>query len=110
MARDRLLGTYEARPALARLRVTLAAVAAATVATAGALALSPVAPDGGRAPPRLAGGVPVYSRAVASPADLALDDDAAEAEAAAQMGRPGYCGDELLRAAAGASAAVCMRR
>lgn len=109
LARDRLLGAYEARPALTRLRAVLTSVAAATVVTAGGLAASPVAPDGGRPPPRVAEGVPLYSRAVASPVDLATDDDAAAAEAEAQKGRPRYCGDEVLRAAAGASAAVCAR-
>ena len=104
---DRLLGQYEARPVLARLRATLGGAGVALVALASVLVASPVAPDGGRVAPRLAGGVPLYSRAVASPADLAVDDDAAEAEAEAQAGRPGWCGDEVLRAAAGGAAAVC---
>ena len=108
LARDRLLGAYEARPALARLRVTLGGVGAALAALALALAASPVAPDGGRVAPRIADGVPLYSKAVARPADLFYDDDAAEAEAEAQGGRPGWCGDSYLRAAASRSqAAAC---
>lgn len=108
LARDRLLGAYEARPALARLRLTLAGVGAGLAALALALAASPVAPDGGRVAPRMTDGVPIYSRAVASPADLATDDEAAEAEAEAQGGRPGWCGDSYLRAAAsGGAAAAC---
>lgn len=110
LARDRLLGRYEAVPIRARLRQILTGIVAASLAAGLGLAAAPTAPDGGRAAPRLVGGAPVFSSAVLDPADLATDDDAAEAEAAAQGGRPGYCGDELLRAAAGASAAMCAPR
>ena len=40
---------------------------------------------------------------------LKESDDAAAAEARAQKGRPGYCGDEYYRALAGGSAATCKK-
>lgn len=110
LARDRLLGTYEVKPTLMRLRNTL-------LATGGGLTISAVllvgsiaagsGPDGMysrglRAIPRQFGqdGV-IYSAKVRSLAELKNDDDAAAAEAAAQKGVPGYCGDRFFRASAG---------
>lgn len=46
------------------------------------------------------GGI-MYSANVRNLADLRDDDKAAAEEAVAQNGRPGYCGDRNLRAAAG---------
>lgn len=43
----------------------------------------------------------IYSDKVHSLSDLSDDDDAAAAEALAQGGRPGYCGDRYFKAAAG---------
>lgn len=43
----------------------------------------------------------IYSDKVKSLADLRDDEDAAAAEALAQGGRPGYCGDRYFKAAAG---------
>ena len=43
----------------------------------------------------------IYSDKVRSLADLHDDEDAAAAEALAQGGRPGYCGDRYFKAAAG---------
>ena len=43
----------------------------------------------------------LYSSEVTDLADLAGDDELAELEAAAQGGRPGYCGDRYFRAFAG---------
>ncbi len=50
---------------------------------------------------RDANGDIIYSAGLRSLADLRDDDKAAAEEAAAQNGRPGYCGDRHLRAAAG---------
>ena len=50
---------------------------------------------------RDANGDVIYSANVRSLADLRDDDKAAAEESAAQNGRPGYCGDRNLRAAAG---------
>ena len=43
----------------------------------------------------------IYSQAVKDISTLRDDDEAAAAEQLAQGGRPGYCGDRYLRAAAG---------
>lgn len=43
----------------------------------------------------------IYSSKVTALTQLANDDVAAAEEAAAQGGRPGYCGDRLFRAYAG---------
>lgn len=107
LARDRLLGAYEARPALARLRATLTAAGAALAAAL--LALSALTAAGGAAGEGAGGPVPaqvftdgvLYSRSVGSMADLATDDEAAEREAAAQGGRPGWCGTRYHKALAG---------
>ena len=114
LARDRLLGAYEARPALARLRATLTAAGAALAAAL--LALSALTAAGGAAGEGAGGPVPaqvftdgvLYSRSVGSMADLATDDEAAEREAAAQGGRPGWCGTRYHKALAGGED-VCAR-
>lgn len=118
LARDRLLGSYEARPALNRVRGALAAAAAALVAASVSLAVvssTSGAPNAAIAPPsplRIAsdGSGVIYSKSLAledSLAALASDDDAAELEAEAMLGRPGYCGDRIYRARAGGNAAAC---
>ena len=43
----------------------------------------------------------IYSSKVARLSDLTTNDEAAAAEATAQGGVPGYCGDRSLRALAG---------
>jgi hypothetical protein len=114
LARDRLLGAYEARPALARLRATLTAAGAALAAAL--LALSALTATGGAAGGGAGGPVPaqvftdgvLYSRSVGSMAELATDDEAAEREAAAQGGRPGWCGTRYHKALAGGED-VCAR-
>ena len=119
LARDRLLGSYEARPALNRVRGALAAAAAALVAasvslvavSSSGLAGSPAVPPP-PSPLRIAsdGSGIIYSKNLAledSLAALASDDDAAELEAEAMLGRPGYCGDRIYRARAGGNAAAC---
>ena len=66
---------------------------------------SPSVPSTGRGAARvprqiLTDGV-LYSSRVTDLSQLATDDDAAAAEAEAQGGVPGYCGDRALRAYAG---------
>ena len=119
LARDRLLGSYEARPALNRVRGALAAAAAALVAASVSLVVvsnsstdSSSALQNAATPLRIAsdGSGIIYSRSLAledSLAALASDDDAAELEAEAMLGRPGWCGDRIYRARAGGNAAAC---
>eukprot|EP00884_Botryococcus_braunii_P007181 jgi/Botrbrau1/16464/Bobra.0142s0059.1 len=110
LTRDRLLGMYEVKPILARLKVTLLAAGSTLMATAAALAvlISAGADSDGvygrgaaRAPRLVTSEGIIYSERVRSLADLKDDDEAAAAEAEAQGGVPGYCGDRLYRAAAG---------
>lgn len=110
LARDRLLGAYEVKPVMQRLKSTLTgsglALLLSTVLLFG-LIRSGADSDGvyGRGAARVvrreANGEVIYSAGVRSLADLRDDDKAAAEEAAAQNGRPGYCGDRHLRAAAG---------
>jgi hypothetical protein len=120
LARDRLLGSYEARPALNRVRGALAAAAAALVASSVSLVVISnsdssdlsALPSATPPPLRIAsdGTGIIYSKNLALEDSLALlssDDDAAELEAEAMLGRPGYCGDRIYRARAGGNAAAC---
>lgn len=115
LARDRLLGTYEVKPVLARLRTTLQAAGLGLMATAVSLTLlinSQLDTDGayGRGSARKLSQVTptgiLYSSKVKDLSDLINDDAAAEAEAAAQGGVPGYCGDRYFKAFAGGES-VC---
>ncbi|DBA82556.1 hypothetical protein WJX79_009289 [Trebouxia sp. C0005] len=110
LARDRLLGAYEVKPILARLKTTLAGSTAALVLSAGllvGLVQAGTDSDGiygrgaARAPRQVTLNGIIYSDKVKSLADLRDDEDAAAAEALAQGGRPGYCGDRYFKAAAG---------
>ncbi|KAL3151280.1 hypothetical protein ABBQ38_013118 [Trebouxia sp. C0009 RCD-2024] len=110
LARDRLLGAYEVKPILARLKTTLAGSTAALVLSAGllvGLVQAGTDADGiygrgsARAPRQVTLNGIIYSDKVHSLSDLSDDDDAAAAEALAQGGRPGYCGDRYFKAAAG---------
>lgn len=111
LTRDRLLGMYEVKPALARLRTTLLASGAALTLSAVLLfGLIRAGADGdgvyGRGaarPPRAltSEGLPVYSSRVQELSQLVDDDELAAEEAAAQGGVPGYCGDRFTRAFAG---------
>ncbi|CAK0786661.1 hypothetical protein CVIRNUC_009875 [Coccomyxa viridis] len=113
LTRDRLLGTYEVKPTLARLKTTLLGTGGSLLFSAfllfGLISTQADADGmygrGAAAAPRvLAGGEGIlYSNRVKSIADLKSDDEAAAAEQAAQGGRPGYCGDRFFRAAAGGS-------
>ncbi|KAK9810770.1 hypothetical protein WJX73_006093 [Symbiochloris irregularis] len=107
LARDRLLGTYEVKPTLERLKTTL-------LATGGGLLLSGVLLVASITATKddlysKAAAIPravskeglIYSAKVRSLADLKNDDEAAAAEAEAQRGVPGYCGDRFFKAFAG---------
>ncbi|GIL69293.1 hypothetical protein Vretifemale_230 [Volvox reticuliferus] len=110
LMRDRLLGTYEVKPVLAKLRSTLLGSAGLLFLTAVLLfGLIKAGSDadgmygrGAARVPRqvLADGV-LYSPRVSDLSQLATDDEAAAAEAEAQGSIPGYCGDRALRAFAG---------
>ncbi|KAG2496446.1 hypothetical protein HYH03_005670 [Edaphochlamys debaryana] len=116
LMRDRLLGTYEVRPVLAKLRTTLLGSAAALLASsvvlyglikAGSDADGFYGRGAARVPRQVLSAGVLYSPRVTDLQQLATDDDAAAAEAAAQGGIPGYCGDRALRAAAGGD--VCRK-
>lgn len=108
LMRDRLLGMYEVKPALSRLLRTLQLTGAGLAGLVLALVISHQGTTvgvqdatGRRIPAQVTPYGIIYSDRVGTLADLAGDDEAAEAEALAQGGMPGYCGDRYLRAAAG---------
>eukprot|EP00793_Prasinoderma_coloniale_P005932 PRCOL_00004406-RA len=89
LARDRLMGTYEVKPVLAKLRRSLAVGMATLLVSVSSLVFVP--------PEELAG-------ARETPVELLkLDDTVADREAAAAYarGRPAYCEDRYDRARAG---------
>ncbi|KAI8476428.1 MAG: hypothetical protein J3K34DRAFT_258620 [Monoraphidium minutum] len=111
LGRDRLLGTYQVRPVLAKLKTTL--LGAAALLLAATLLLSGLikahADEDGvygrgsnRGPRQVTSGGLIYSKRVKDLSQLAGDDELAAAEAAAIGNVPGYCADRVLRAAAGA--------
>lgn len=111
LTRDRLLGIYECKPVLQRLKTTMlgAAVALLVVSiTLFGLVKSGSDADGmygrsaSRAPPRsvTADGI-LFSKTVSDVSRLKYDDEAAAAEAEARGNIPGYCADRYYRAAAG---------
>lgn len=115
LARDRLLGSYEVQPVLQRLKTTLTGGGAALLLSSvilTSLIQAGTDSDGmygrGSAQPRTrtANGI-IYSQAL-DLYSLRDDDDAAAAEALAQGGRPGYCGDSHWTAFAG-GAKVCAK-
>lgn len=113
LARDRLLGTYEVRPVIAKLRTTLQGTGALLLGSAVALAISISAvsdSDGvyGRGAARVTPDGILFSNKVNSLNDLSLDDEAAAAEAEAQGGIPGYCRDRYFKSFAGGET-VCNR-
>ena len=102
LARDRLLGTYEVRPVLSRLRITLQAAGLALVASAAVLTYVVSSTDVERSTMRTptqvtAKGV-IYSSKVSDLSQLAEDDELANEEALAMGSIPGYCGDRQLEA------------
>lgn len=110
LMRDRLLGTYEVKPALQKLRSTLLGSGLALLATAvvlfglikaGSDADGMYGRGAARAPRQITAEGVIYSSRVTDLQQLLSDDEAAADEAAAQGGVPGYCGDRAIRAYAG---------
>ncbi|EFJ41307.1 hypothetical protein VOLCADRAFT_98713 [Volvox carteri f. nagariensis] len=110
LMRDRLLGTYEVKPVLSKLRTTLLGSAGLLLTTAvllfglikaGSDADGMYGRGAARVPRQVLSDGVLYSARVSDLAQLATDDEAAAAEAEAQGSIPGYCGDRALRAFAG---------
>lgn len=106
LTRDRLLSIYQVKPVLAKLRQTLIASAGAlvfsTLVLAGVVQFNGPLDSGKiRKPREVTNDGIIFSDRVRSLSQLAEDDEAAEAEAAAMGGVPGYCSDRYYRAAAG---------
>lgn len=117
LTRDRLLGTYEVKPVLARCRTTLQGAGIALAGTAVVLSVlinSQLDADGayGRGSARKLSQITptgiIFSPDVKDVNDLINDDEAAEREAAAQGGIPGYCSDRYFKSFAGGEA-VCAK-
>jgi hypothetical protein len=123
LARDRLLGAYEVRPTLAKLRRTLlgcgalllgcAVVLSALIKTGadadgmyGRAAARPEIGERRKAARTTPDGVLFGTRA-SSLSQLMQDDELAAEEAAAMGGLPGYCSDRVLKTLAGGGAAAC---
>jgi hypothetical protein len=131
LARDRLLGAYEVRPTLAKLRRTLLGCGALLLGCSvlllvliragsdadgmyGRAAARPGARGGdgtellvNRKAARLTSDGVLFGSRAASLSELAADDELAAEEAAAQGGLPGYCSDRVLKTLAGGGAAAC---
>mmetsp|Transcript_14026 Transcript_14026/g.39682 ORF Transcript_14026/g.39682 Transcript_14026/m.39682 type:complete len:308 (-) Transcript_14026:1725-2648(-) len=110
LARDRLLGTYEVKPIMAKLKLVTFGTVGGLLACVLALGLFDTIQDtyASQAPTaRLTQNGILYNSFITDINVLKESDDAAAAEAAAQKGRPGYCGDEYYRAMAGGSAGTC---
>ena len=104
LTRDRLLGTYEVRPVMARIRQTLQATGMALAAATAALIVSVRGGSDGdnsvlyghhSEPARITPDGILFSGKVKSLSQLVADDEAAEQEALAQNGVPGYCRWEI---------------
>jgi len=112
LARDRLLGTYEVKPILTNLKLVLYGTMGGLFACTLTLALfdniqetyASQVPSARRAE----GGI-LYNKFITDMSVLKESDEMAAMEAAAQKGRPGYCGDEYFRALAGGSAETCKK-
>lgn len=105
LTRDRLLGTYEVRPVMGRLRKTLQYTGIALIATSVSLVIlirSGSDADGvygrgaAKGPVQVTPEGPLLSSKVKSLQDLMTDEDAAKAEQEAQGGVPAYCRWEML--------------
>lgn len=105
LTRDRLLGTYQVKPVLLKLRQTLLVSASAlllsSLVLAGVIKINGPLESQIPRPREINMNGVIYSERVRSLDQLRNDDEAAEAEAAAMNGVPGYCADRYLRAAAG---------
>jgi len=119
LARDRLLGLYDVKPTLQRLKSTLVG-AGVTLAASAVLLSGLIAADTdeygqyGRSANRQGRGVGritatgvAYSQNTTDLSKLAEDDELAAEEAIAQGGRPGYCGDRYSRAMSGGMGSIC---
>eukprot|EP00877_Chromochloris_zofingiensis_P015221 jgi/Chrzof1/9953/Cz04g21270.t1 len=110
LMRDRLLGTYEVKPVLGKLKNTLlgaggllltCAVLLFGVIKAGTDADGMYGRGASRVPRQVTADGVLYGKRVKSLSQLANDDELAAEEAAAQNGVPGYCSDRMLREIAG---------
>eukprot|EP00798_Chlamydomonas_sp_ICE-L_P022899 gene22899-30075_t len=110
LTRDRLLGMYEAKPVLRKLKGTLVGTGVTLAVSAillTGLVKSGADEDGfyGRGasirPRMVTNSGPIFSREVTDLSQLRTDDALAAKEAAAAGGIPGYCRDRLLKAYAG---------
>lgn len=124
LARDRLLGAYEVRPTLAKLRRTLLGSGALLLGCSvllfgliragsdsdGMYGRAAARPDSELAR-RMAGRITpdgvLFSKRAQTLSQFAIDDDLAAEEAMAQGGLPGYCSDRVLKTLAGGGAAAC---
>ena len=112
LARDRLLGTYEVKPVMTKLKLVCYGTVGGLIACFLSLALFDTIQEtyASQVPSaRLAENGILYNKFITDINVLKESDDAAAAEARAQKGRPGYCGDEYFRALAGGSADVCKK-
>lgn len=108
LTRDRLLGMYEVKPVMAKLRSTLIGSGSMLLVCAVILSgiISATSDDdgvygrGASMGRQTSDGV-IFSKNVKDLAELKEDDDKAAEEARAAGGVPGYCRDRVLRAAAG---------
>ncbi|KAH7434671.1 hypothetical protein KP509_06G029700 [Ceratopteris richardii] len=111
LARDRLLGAYQVKPVMNRLKQTLIGAAALLVtATASLFLLVPQASESVASSASSSNSGALAAEAKFSlkkedllnlPADVLGDDELAAAAAAAANGRPVYCTDRYYRALAG---------
>jgi hypothetical protein len=105
LTRDRLVGMYEVRPVMKRLKRTLQSTGTLLVGTVVALAVllraAPNADYRMSAPTQVTPEGIIFSTQVKSLSDLMSDDEAAAAEAEAQGGVPGFCRDRYYKAFAG---------
>merc|ERR1711904_549943 len=112
LARDRLLGTYEVKPIMARLKLIVYGSVGGLAACILTLALFDNITEtyASQVPSaRLTQNGILYNSFITDMSVLKESGDAAAAEARAQKGRPGYRGDEYYRALAGGSASVCKK-
>ena len=112
LARDRLLGTYEVKPVMSRLKLICYGTAGGLLACFLSLALFDTITEtyASQVPnARLAENGILYNKFITDINVLKESDEMAALEAKAQKGRPGYCGDEYYRALAGGSAETCKK-
>lgn len=111
LTRDRLLGTYQVRPVLNKLKTTLQGTGALLLVSSVGLAIliqGASDADGvyGRGAARVTPDGIIFSDKVSSMNDLYSDDELAEAEQRAQGGIPGYCRDRYFQSLSN-GASVC---